>query len=375
MNSVSRERLIKFLIEASRIILALTFIFSGFVKSVDPWGTALKIGEYLTAFNMEWLFSWRFGLAIWLTGAELMMGLMLLFKVRLKLISIFAMVSMLFFTGLTLVLAIWNPVEDCGCFGEAIKMTNWGSFIKNMILLPMSIAVFAGNRKGSLVPTLKDGFFIVLFGTIGFGVGLYSFVHLPIIDFLPYKKGTDLVEARSVSSENDVETLLIYKNKESGVKREFTLDDTTWYDDTKWEYVDTKTTAINTSVHPSVRDFALFSQSGEVTDEVLEDSGVVYMIFASDLDKINHRFERRLESAVREAKERGYRVMCVTAESLGEHPAVEFGDQSVECYNMDATTIITVLRAWVGVVVMNDGVIIDKKNCRDMSEKRQIPDY
>lgn len=365
----------KFLIEASRIILALTFIFSGFVKSVDPWGTALKIGEYLTAFNMEWLFSWRFGLAIWLTGAELMMGLMLLFKVRLKLISIFAMVSMLFFTGLTLVLAIWNPVEDCGCFGEAIKMTNWGSFIKNMILLPMSIAVFAGNRKGSLVPTLKDGFFIVLFGTIGFGVGLYSFVHLPIIDFLPYKKGTDLVEARSVSSENDVETLLIYKNKESGVKREFTLDDTTWYDDTKWEYVDTKTTAINTSVHPSVRDFALFSQSGEVTDEVLEDSGVVYMIFASDLDKINHRFERRLESAVREAKERGYRVMCVTAESLGEHPAVEFGDQSVECYNMDATTIITVLRAWVGVVVMNDGVIIDKKNCRDMSEKRQIPDY
>lgn len=375
MNSISRQKVIKYSIEVGRVILALTFIFSGFVKSVDPWGTALKVGEYLAAFNMEWLYGWRMGLAIWLTGAELMMGLMLLFSVRLRLISIFAMASMIFFTGLTLILAIWNPVEDCGCFGDAIKMTNWGSFIKNLILLPMSVGVFWVSRKLSILPTIKDGLFMLLFGTIGFGVGVYSFRHLPIIDFLPYKKGTDLVEAMNVSSENDVETILIYKNLETGRKQEFDLDDTTWHDDSLWEYVDTKTTAINTSVHPSVRDFAIFDKGDEITDEVLYGDEVVYMVFASDLGKINNRCMRKLESAVAQAYARDYRVMCITAESLEKHPTVQFGSEEVECYNMDGTTIITVLRANVGVVVMSDGVIIDKVNCRDMLEKGELPNY
>lgn len=374
--TVNRKKVIRILIEVSRVILALTFIFSGFVKSVDPWGTALKIGEYLAAFNMEWLYSWRFGLAIWLTGAELMMGLMLLFSIRLRLISIFAAASMIFFTGLTLVLAIWNPVEDCGCFGEAIKFTNWESFIKNMILLPMSIAVLWGARKLPIMPTWRDGLFMVLFGTIGFGVGLYSYIHLPIIDFLPYKKGTDLVAAMNTSCSEDVETTVVYRNIDTGKKSEFTLDDTTWHDNTRWEYVETKTIAINNSVHPSVRDFAIFDNTGiNVTEEVLGDEGVVYMIFASDLDDIKRRCAQKLDSAVEQAYQRGYKVMCITAEPLSSIPEVVLDTEMVPTYNMDATTIITVLRAKVGVVVFKDGVIIDKVNCRDMLDKGELPDY
>lgn len=370
-----KDKAVFIFVELCRILFALTFIFSGFVKAVDPWGAGIKVGEYLSAFDMDWLYGWRFGIAIWLNGAELMMGLMLLSKIRLRLISIFAVVSMVFFTILTLILAIWNPVEDCGCFGEAIKLTNWGSFVKNMFLLPMSVVIFCSARKLPIMPTWRDGAFMLLYATIGFGVGVYSFRHLPLIDFLPYKVGTDLVEAMNTPSGGDVETIVIYKNKETGKQREFELSDTTWYDDSKWEYVDTKTVAINTSVHPSVRDFAIFDAEGFVTDEVLGEPGVVYMVFASNLSDIRRRCERKLETAVEQAYARGYKVMCITAEPLAIHPEIRLGKEFVQCYNMDATTIKTILRAKVGVVVLKNGVIMDKVNCRDMLEKGSLPDY
>ena len=126
-----RNRAFKWLSHACRIVLGVTFIFSGFVKTVDPWGTAIKIQEYLSIYGLESLSGLRFGFSIWLCGAELMMGLMLLFKVRIRLISIFALASMIFFTVLTFLSATWLPVEDCGCFGDAVKLTPWETFAKN----------------------------------------------------------------------------------------------------------------------------------------------------------------------------------------------------------------------------------------------------
>ena len=358
-----------------RILLAATFIFSGFVKSVDPWGTAIKLGEYFAAFGVEWLYGWRFGFAIWLTGAELMLGLMLLFKVRLRLISIVAVLSMTFFTVLTFVLALWDPVEDCGCFGEAIKLTNWETFLKNLVLLPMSIAVMWTARKLPIMPTWSDGVKMLLIASVAFGVGIYSYRHLPLIDFLPYKIGTNIPEAMSVSGTGDVETVLIYKDKQTGREHEFDLSDTTWYDTTRWEYVDTRITALNESVHPTIRDFAIFNDEQVITDEVLSDPGVVYMICTSDIADIRPRCARKLESAVRQAYDRGYRVLCLTAESLDVAPEIVLGGEHVPCFNMDATTIKTMLRAKVGVVVLHGGVIVDKVNCRDMLDKDVLPEY
>ncbi len=358
-----------------RILLAATFIFSGFVKAVDPWGTGIKVGEYLAAFEMEWLYGWRFGISIWMNGAEMMMGMMLLFKIRLRLVSVFASLAMLFFTLLTLALAIWNPVEDCGCFGEAIKLTNWETFIKNLILLPMSLFVLWSARKMPIMPTWRDGGFMLMFASVAFGIGIYSFRHLPIIDFLPYKIGTNLPEAMKQPSKNDVNTRVIYRDLQTGREREFALDDTTWYDASRWEFVDTKTISIRNSVHPSVRDFAIFESGRFVTDQVLSDPGVVYLICASDLGDIRKRCQRKLAVAVDQAVARGYRVMCITAGSLNIHPGIVLGDHYVQCYNMDATTIKTMLRAKVGVVVLKGGTIIDKVNCRDMLERGELPDY
>lgn len=375
MNRERREKLIKYSVEACRIVLALTFVFSGFVKTVDPWGTGIKIGEYLAAFDMEWLYGCRFGIAIWLNGAEMMLGLMVLFKVRLRLTSIFVSLAMTFFTILTFVLAIWNPVDDCGCFGEAIKLTNWETFIKNLILLPMALAVCWRSRKLPMIPTWRDGGFMLLFGSIAFGIGIYSFSHLPLIDFLPYKIGTNLVEAMQDDGHDDIETIIICRNTDSGEVCEFDINDKTWYDESQWEYVDTRVLSVNNKVHPSVRDFAIFDAEMEMTPEILSDTNVVYMVFAGELEDIKPRCERKLAVAIEQARERGYRVMCITADPVNANPAVTLLQDTVPCYNMDGTTIKTVLRARTGVVVLRNGVILDKVNCRDMLERGELPDY
>ena len=130
LTKLTKRRAFRNLAHVCRYILALTFIVSGFVKSVDPWGTALKVNEYLSIYGLEWLSPVSMIFSIWMCGAELMMGLMLTFKVRTRLVSIFALGSMIFFTILTFLSATWIPVEDCGCFGDAVMLTNWQTFWK-----------------------------------------------------------------------------------------------------------------------------------------------------------------------------------------------------------------------------------------------------
>ena len=141
-----KPRPLRIFSDICRIILAATFIVSGFTKVIDPWGTAIKINEYLSIYGFEYLEPGSMAFSIWLCGAEFMMGCMLLFKVRIRLISIFALASMCFFTLLTLLSATWIPVEDCGCFGEALKLTPWQTFFKNLVLLPMAWVVWYRYR-------------------------------------------------------------------------------------------------------------------------------------------------------------------------------------------------------------------------------------
>ena len=140
------SRKLKIASHVCRTLVGLIFVFSGFVKAVDPWGTALKVNEYLSIYGMEQLSGVSMVFSIWLCGAELMMGLMLLFKVRTRLVSIFALASMIFFTVLTFLSATWIPVEDCGCFGDALKLTPWETFAKNLIILPMVFVVWYRYR-------------------------------------------------------------------------------------------------------------------------------------------------------------------------------------------------------------------------------------
>ena len=362
---------LKNLATVCRILLGLTFIFSGFVKTVDPWGTAIKISEYLNAFGFENLKYYRFGFAIWLCGAELMMGCMLLFKVRTPLISIFAVVAMVIFTSITFVSAVWLPVEDCGCFGDALKLSNGETLTKNLILLPMSIIVWLDARKGKIFPILKHEYFLtLLFFCLAGGLGIYCYRHLPLIDFLPYTVGTSLREAVSQDYNPEAigETVLIYRNKQTGEEREFSLEDPTWQDSETWEWVDTRTEVSDESYQiASLVEFSLHDPEGDATYEILDYPGTTYMICVNDFDDIKPRCLERLEALVDRATAAGDRVICLTPEPLREITYHSFGaSDEVRCYNIDATTLVTMLRAKTGVVELQDGVIADKRNCRDI---------
>lgn len=354
-----------------RIILGATFVFSGFSKVVDPWGTALKVNEYLSIYGFEWLERYSMGFSIWLCGAELMMGCMLLCKVRIRLVSIFAFASMIFFTLLTFLSATWIPVEDCGCFGEAFKLTPWQTFFKNLVLLPLSWVVWRRYRPDRIFAfTRAEVLLTCFFFALSMGLGIYCYRHLPLVDFLPYKVGLDLRQARlnpHPEATEEVHTLLIYRNRQTGRLHEFTLEETEWQDDTKWEWVETRTDYDTPSVRPLIGEFSLRDAAGDATEEILSCPGRVYLLCAATPSHLPRRCAERFRRIAERAAAEQARVVCLTPEPLHGSVRIPFdGGVGVRCYNIDATTLKTMLRADAGMVVLEDGVIVDKKNCRDI---------
>lgn len=356
----------KILYNVCRIVLAVTFIFSGFVKCVDPFGTSLKVGEYFSAAGVEWLDAWRPGISVWLCAAELMMGFMLLFGIRLRLVSTFAMFSMIVFTVTAFVLALWNPVADCGCFGDAVKLTNWQTFFKNLVLLPMSMVVWYFSRPLHFFPFTRREFFLAaFFAILTGGFGTYCYLYGPAIDFLPYKVGTNLPEAIHFNDAAQYRTTLAYRDRLSGRVQEFELTDTTWYDTSRWEYVDTKVERTGGEMSAaSIRDFAVFREGEDITDELIYDPSTVYLLCAQQLRDVSRPCARRFGKVIRLAAERGCRVVCVTASFLDAGQQAVFDGERVACYNMDPTTMKTMLRSETGLVVLHDGTITGKYTCR-----------
>lgn len=358
-----------------RLILGITFLVSGFSKAVDPWGTALKVNEYLAIYGFENLHRWSMGFSVWLCGAELMMGCMLLCKVRIRLVSIFAFFSMIFFTILTFLSATWLPVEDCGCFGDAIKLTPWQTFFKNLVLLPMAWVVWHRYRPDRIFAFRPVEIALTcLFFAASMGLGIYCSRHLPLVDFLPYKVGVDLrnawlhPDAEQAEEEREQgETVLIYRNLRTGREREFALDDPEWQNEEEWEWVDTRTRFASPSIRPLISEFALRDGSGDITEEVLLTDGELYMLCVSSFDRVRRGCAHRFRSLIERADRDGAAVICLTPDALGEEALHSFeGSRPVRCCNIDVHTLKTLLRAGNGVVVLKDGVITDKMNCRDI---------
>lgn len=370
-----RSRLLKWAAALCRIFMGITFAFSGLTKVIDPWGTALKVNEYLAIYGFEELNRLSMGFSIWLCGAELMMGCMLLCKVRIRLVSIFALASMSFFTLLSLLSATLLPVEDCGCFGDAIKLTPWETFLKNLMLLPMAFVVWYRYRPDKIFAFKPAEILLTLLFFCGsMGVGIYCSRHLPFIDFLPYKVGVDLrnerlnPDAESLAEESEQhETILVYRNLETGRLREFKLTDTEWQDESRWEWVETRTDFDTPHIRASIAEFALRDAVGDITEEVLQTEGRLYMLCINSFERLREGCTSRLERLIERADKEGATVICLTPDALSEEGVWHFNQsRAVRCCNIDVHTIRTLLRANNGVVTLHDGVIVDKRNCRDI---------
>ncbi len=362
-----RSRTIKMVSHASRMIMGLTFITSGFVKVIDPWGTYIKVDEYLMIYGWEALMPLSMYFSIWLCSAELMMGCMLTFKVRIRFVSIFALLSMTIFTVITFLSATIIPVEDCGCFGDALKLTAWQTFFKNLALLPMAFVVWWRYRPDKIFLFKRlELILAACFFSMSLGLGIYCYRHLPLIDYLPYKVGVDLPhaikEAEKMESKN-FKTVLVYKNIETGEQREFEITDPTWQDETTWEWVDTLTKDDESSVRPLISEFSLRDASGEdYTGEILATTGTLNMLFVTLFNEVDGECMESFERIVKEGNARGERTICISPDLIVEGRFVD----GVECYNIDPTTMKTALRAKEGLIRLEDGVIVKKSNCRDL---------
>ena len=186
---------LKVLVNFSRVLLGLTFLFSGVVKAIDPVGTQIKLSDYLYAFGMGdvMLDSTLLILACLLAGFEILIGSYLLVGVFNRGTSLLALVMMVVFTPFTLYLAIKNPVRDCGCFGDALVLTNWQTFYKNLFLLVLAVLVFI--KRNLIVPFVAEKRYWVITLIVSMVAIRFMTANingLPVLDFRPYKVGTDL---------------------------------------------------------------------------------------------------------------------------------------------------------------------------------------
>lgn len=249
----------------SRFVLGVVFIFSGFVKAVDPLGSAYKFSDYFNAFHMGFLEFLVLPLGILLSAFELVLGITLILGYRRRIVYPVLMWFMSFFTLLTFVLALFNPVSDCGCFGDALILTNWQTFFKNLILMVFVMVLYLQRKRPQEQGTHPGEWIIVfvLFGLVTW-FSCWNNRHLPLIDFRPYDLGTiipDEMEIPEGAPVDEYETKLVYMNRSTGKSVEFGISDYP-RDTLKWEFVSSESKLVKEGYQPPIHDFAIMDAGG-----------------------------------------------------------------------------------------------------------------
>ncbi len=364
--------MVKILKHLARILFGLVFIFSGFVKGIDPLGSTYKFTDYFHALGLDSLVWAAFPLGILLAFAEFAIGVAFLLNWRMKWFSWLGLLFMAFFTPLTLWIAVKDPVTDCGCFGDALVISNWETFYKNLLFSALAIiAVFNRQWYSEQVKTKMPLVLSSLTFVVYFGMVYYSYNHLPLIDFRPYKVGTHIPEAMSVpegAPQDEYENIFYYKNKNTGEVKEFTEENYPWQDTANWEYDDMVSNLVQKGYEAPIHNFMIESPEGEdITDFFIYDENYVFLLVAYDLSKANTRSQDRINTLADWALTQGYSFVCLTSSLPDE--AMDFADQHgtpYEYFNVDEVTLKTIIRSNPGLVVLKNGTVIAKYHANNI---------
>ncbi|MBP3834001.1 MAG: triose-phosphate isomerase [Bacteroidaceae bacterium] len=361
-----------------RFILGATFVFSGFVKAVDPLGTYYKIQDYLAAFGMQQLLPDIVPLlmSVLLAVLEFAVGMHLLLGIKRRFTTRLALLIMLVMTPLTLYLALTNPISDCGCFGDALVLTNWQTFGKNVVLLTCAIVLMITPWAMVRFLTKKMEWTLSNY-CIVFALALagYCLATLPIIDFRPYKIGNNIREGMEIpegAKPTIFDTRFIMEK--DGVKQTFTVDN---YPDSTWTFVSAETVVVEKGYEPPIHDFVMESlETGEdITDEVLDDPGYTFLLIThrteeadeGNIDLINELYEYCLEN--------GYKFYALSSSSA---EAIELwrdrtGAEYPFCI-MDDITLKTMVRSNPGLMLIKGGVILNKWPSSQLPDEFDLTD-
>jgi uncharacterized membrane protein YphA (DoxX/SURF4 family) len=353
----------KIITEICRYLLGAVFVFSGFVKAIDPLGGAYKIFEYLSSFGLGSMAALDLPMSFGQAVLEFTVGVCLLLGVYRKRITLFALIIMVFMTPLTLYIAIKNPVTDCGCFGDALVISNWATFYKNIVLLAAAVWLFLNFRhihnffhRSVYLAVLA---WIVIFIA---GISIYSYINLPIIDFRPYSIGTNIKESMKIpenAPQPEYQITLIYSK--NGINKEFTIDNYP-KDDSTWVFVDSRSVVLKQGYLPPVHDFSITNTKGaDITDEVLDNPSYTFLLIIKRTDEAKDNNTGAINRLYDFSKKYNYGFYAITASLRDDikhwktYTAADY-----DFCTADETTLKTIIRSNPGLLLIKDGTIINK---------------
>ena len=363
------------LVNACRFLLGATFVFSGFVKAIDPIGTQYKLQDYISAVGMGGIVPDIVTLlaSVALSALEFSLGVFVLFAIRRHLVSKILVAFMAVMTLITVWIALFNPVKDCGCFGEALRLTNVQTLLKNIVLLAASVVV-AWRPLRMYRFLSRSTQWIAINYTILFVLLLsaHCLYHLPLIDFRPYHIGMNIKKGMEIPAgapQPEFETTFILQK--NGVKKEFTLDN---YPDSSWQFVDSKTVQTKEGYVPPIHDFSIQKADGDdITDSVLTAKGYIFLLVSPHLEQADDSNFGDIDLLYEYCQERKIPFHCLTASTKKDidHWGDITGAEYPFCFT-DETALKTIIRSNPGLLLLKDGTIIRKWSHNDLPSSSSL---
>lgn len=363
-----------------RIIVGIVFIYSGFVKGIDPLGSDYKFTDYFNAFGMGWMNATTLFFSFALSLAEFLIGIALLFNLWVSRMAWGSLLFMFFFTPLTLVSALTNPVSDCGCFGDATLLTNWQTFWKNIILLLLAIMIFVYRKEyKSSLPLVGQFSFLALAGAGMLCLSVYCYRHLPVLDFRPYAVGKNITEGMRLpegTEPDQYEVTLKYKNKQTGEVQSFTEENYPWQDTLNWEYESSSERLVKKGYITPIHDLVIEHPTlGNITEEILEDDNHTILAVTYNLTQSDVQYQPAINRLAEYAQEKGIRFYGLTSSS----------ERDIETYKKryhvpyefctaDEIQLKTMIRSNPGVIILREGTILDKWAGKDVPDVKELQD-
>ncbi len=370
------QRLLKMIVNLCRIIVAVTFIFSGFVKAIDPIGTQYKLQDYLGAIGMAGILpNWTLlAVAVFLAAIEFCIGIFLLFAIQRRLISKLTVAFMAFMTMVTVWIVVADPVKDCGCFGDALHLTNTETLIKNIVLLVCSLAImyrplamfrFVSKSNQWIVTN-----YTIVFILVSSGLSLY---YLPIFDFRPYHIGVNIPRGMEIPKGAKLPqfktTFIMEKN---GQRKEFTLDN---YPDASWKFIDSKTVQTSEGYIPPIHDFSITdNKTGlDLTNSVLSHKGYTFLLISPHLETADDSNFGDIDRLYEYAQSYDIPFYCLTASTTKAIKRwIDLTGAEYPFCITDEAVLKTIIRSNPGLLLLKDGTIINKWSHNNLPNEAKL---
>jgi len=350
-------------ITLARIILGCVFIYSGLVKGIDPVGTEFRIVDYFIAFGMDWANPLALPLSVILNATEFILGVLLVFNINIKITSWLVISMMAVFTVVTINDAVYNPVPDCGCFGDALVITNWQTLYKNLIINAFVIIIFLSGKRSSrwLKPKVEWGIFIVfIMGITGFEI--YNIRHLPVMDFREWKEGNKMVNANPLP----LEYYLTYRNIETGKEKEYLSPDYP-YNDSVWmskrEFIRQRIVDSN----PQIHDLKIDNEIGDdITPLIIENPDYQFILVSYDLSKADLKRINEIRGFINICNDKGISFVVLTS-SVPDEAEMFIKDFKLDAdiYFADDIVLMAMIRSNPGLILLKDAVVLKKWHYND----------